>query len=140
VTDALLLLVHDPGMAAPPRARDGKPAASAGRPIVAGVSSFLRLLSARATDAGLWVALEVLAVEDEGLDRLETLHGVWIDSRARRRYSAFIAQARQYFNGTKSIEPIANSLLGYYFALNLTKVVAAGASGPRSSMERAAVF
>jgi hypothetical protein len=108
-------------MAAPPRARDGKPAASAGRPIVAGVSSFLRPLSARATDADLWAALEVLAVEDEGLDRLERLHGVNLDRAARKRYTAFIGQARQYFQATKSIEPIAKPLLGYYFALNLTK-------------------
>lgn len=108
-------------MAAPPRARDGKPAASAGRPIVAGVSSFLRPLSARATDADLWAALEVLAVEDEGLDRLARLHGVRLDRAARRRYSAFIAQARQYFRSAKSIEPIAKPLLGYYFVLNLAK-------------------
>lgn len=41
-------------MAAPPKAREGKPEASAGRPIVAGVAPFLRPLSARATNADLW--------------------------------------------------------------------------------------
>jgi len=108
-------------MAAPPKAREGNPAASAGKPIVAGVASFLRPLSARATNADLWAALEVLAVQDEGLDRLERIHDVSLDNEARRRYSAYIAQARQYFNSVAMVEPIAKPLLGYYFALNLTK-------------------
>jgi hypothetical protein len=108
-------------MAAPPKAREGKRQASAGRPIVAGVGPFLRPMSARATNADLWAALEVLAVQSEGLDRLERLHGVDLDNDARRRYSAFVAQARQYYNTVPTIEPIAKPLLGYYFALNLTK-------------------
>jgi hypothetical protein len=110
-------------MAAPPKARDGKPEASAGRPIVAGVAPFLRPLSARATNADLWAALEVLAVQNEGLERLEKLHAVSLDQDARRRYAAFVAQARQYYNAIASIEPIAKPLLGYYFALNLTKAL-----------------
>ena len=108
-------------MAAPPKAREGKQQASAGKPIVAGVASYLRPLSARATNADLWAALEVLAVREEGLDRLQRLHDVELNVEARRRYSAYIAQARQYFNSVALVEPIAKPLLGYYFALNLTK-------------------
>jgi hypothetical protein len=51
---------------------------------VAGVAPFLRPLSARATNADLWASLEVLAVQD-GLDRLEEIHGVTLDMGARRR-------------------------------------------------------
>jgi hypothetical protein len=47
-------------VAAPPHAKVGERAASAGRPIVAGVAPFLRTLPARATSADLWAGVEAL--------------------------------------------------------------------------------
>lgn len=108
-------------MGAPPKAREGNEAASAGRPIVAGVSPFLRTFSPRSTTADLWAVVDLLGIDPQGPERLRRLHGVRIDGEARRRYSAYVAQARQYFEALPRLEPIAKPLMGYYFALNLTK-------------------
>lgn len=107
-------------MAAPPHARPGERAASAGRPIVAGIAPFLRTLPARATVADLWAGVEALTVEGEGRDRLARKLGARLDQRAHGRFAAFVRQARQYYTAVAPLDPVAKPLIAYYFALNLT--------------------
>jgi YaaC-like protein len=108
-------------MAAPPHARVGERAASAGRPIVAGIAPFLRSLPARATAADLWAGVEALTVEGDGRERLARRHGTRIDQPAHRRFAAFVRQAEQYYAAVGPLDPAAKPLIAYYFALNLTK-------------------
>jgi hypothetical protein len=46
---------------------------------------------------------------------------VRLDGDARQRYAAYVAQAKQYYRSVFTLDPIAKPLLGYYFALNITK-------------------
>lgn len=108
-------------MAAPPKAREGLQAASAGRPVIAAVAPFLRTLPSRATRADLWASIDALAVETEGYDRLEKRHGTSLDPQARARFGAYVAQAKEYYSGLADLDPVAKPLLAYYFVLNLTK-------------------
>lgn len=108
-------------MAAPPKARDGSDAASAGRPVIAGIAPFLRTLPSRATRADLWASIDALAVEAEGYDRLEKRHGTKLDAQARLRFRVYVAQAKEYYSGLADVDPVAKPLLAYYFVLNLTK-------------------
>lgn len=123
-------------MAAPPHAKVGERAASAGRPIVAGVAPFLRTLPARATSADLWAGVEALTVEGDGRERLAAKHGAVIDSNAHRRFAAFIRQAQQYYAAVRPLDPVAKPLVGYYFALNLTKAFLTAAAPPSTSASR----
>jgi hypothetical protein len=123
-------------VAAPPHAKVGERAASAGRPIIAGVAPFLRTLPARATSADLWAGVEALTVEGDGRKRLVTKHGAGIDENAHRRFAAFVRQAQQYYAAVGPLDPVAKPLIAYYFALNLTKafltaVAPASTSGSR---------
>lgn len=88
---------------------------------MAGVAPFLRPLSARSSAADLWAGVDALCVEGRAIDRLQRRTGVRLDNEARRRYAAFVAQARQYFETLPTLDPVAKPLLGYYFALNLAK-------------------
>lgn len=106
---------------APPHARLGSEGSSAGRPIFAGVAPFARSISPRATDADLWAGLDALSVEPYGLDRLEKKHGRQLDGSARRRFSAYVAQAREYYSTLVGVDPVAKPLIAYYFGLNVTK-------------------
>ncbi|MGI8516657.1 MAG: YaaC family protein [Acidimicrobiia bacterium] len=102
----------------PPNARPGKRGASSGRPIVAGVAPHVRVLSGRATTADLWASLDALAARSNGLDGL---HRRPHDKKAKDRFSAYIHQAKEYFEAVRPAEPVAKPLLAYYFALNLSK-------------------
>lgn len=102
----------------PPHARAGKPGASSGRPIVAGVAPHVRVLSGRATSADLWASLDALAARPDGLD---DLHRRTHDRKAKERFAAYIHQAKEYFEAVRPAEPVAKPLLAYYFALNLSK-------------------
>jgi hypothetical protein len=108
-------------MGAPPKARDGRAGTIAGRPVVAGIAPFARVLSPRATQSDLWASVEALAVEGLGTDRLEATHGMALDQGARKRVAAFIAQAHAYYTALPDLPVVAKPLVGYYFALNLTK-------------------
>lgn len=108
-------------MGRPPTARSGSPMAVAGRRVVAGVGSHERQLSPRATAVDLWASIEALTLYDAGVARLAGLHGTSLDTRAKKRLAAFVRQARAYYGATRSSDPSAKPLLGYYFALNLVK-------------------
>ncbi|MEZ5176260.1 MAG: YaaC family protein [Acidimicrobiia bacterium] len=108
-------------MGRPPQSRDGIPAASGGRPIVAGVAPFRRSLLPSNRDSELWASLNALAIEPHGYRRLERKHGIKLDVQAGRRFSAYVVQAQQYYATIGTVDPIAKPLSGYYFALNLAK-------------------
>lgn len=105
-------------MAAPPRARQGEVATLTGRPIIAGVAPFARSLSIRATTSDLWASLDALTANPS---RLETLHSHKLSIAAKKRFAAYVSQAREYHGALAGIEPAAKPLVAYYFALNLTK-------------------
>ena len=105
----------------PPTARDGKPEAFAGRPVVAGIAPFSRELSPRASESDLWSAIEASVASPDGLKRMKRVHGVAIDKREAARARSFISQARQYYGGIGPLAPVAKPLVAYYFVLNLTK-------------------
>lgn len=109
-------------MARPPNARRGSQGSIAGRPIVTGLAPFRREISPRATASDLWASLETAISAPHGFQRLERHHRASLDDQARLRARAFLNQARQYYDTTSSVAPVAKPLLGYYFALNLTKV------------------
>lgn len=88
---------------------------------MAGTAPFERLLPARATASDLWASVDAFAVEGTGLDRLQKRHRVRLDAEARRRFIAYVAQARQYHLATRELAPASKPLPAYYFALNLTK-------------------
>jgi hypothetical protein len=71
--------------------------------------------------------------EPHGFERLEKRHGTKLDKQARLRARAFLNQARQYYGAIAEIEPVAKPLLGYYFALNLTKVFLTVSDPPSTS-------
>jgi hypothetical protein len=104
----------------PPNARVGAPGSVAGRPVYAGIAPFQRTVSARSA-SDLWASLEACAVENHGLSRLETLHGLTISPAAHFRFRAFLHQARQYHVTIDAVDPVAKPLVAYYFALNLAK-------------------
>ena len=104
----------------PPDARAGGSISVTGRPVVAGVGSHQRLLSPRASAADLWSSVEGAATND-GVKRLEKLHGTSPDTSAIRRLAAYVHQARQYYDVIASLDPATEPLPAYYFALNLTK-------------------
>lgn len=108
-------------MAAPPAARTGEPGRAAGRLLVAGLAPFARSLSARASSSDLWSSLEAVAVEGAGVDRLENRHGVALDAEGRRRFIAYVTQAKEYYEATAGVSAVSKPLLAYYFVLNLTK-------------------
>ncbi|MCP4308843.1 MAG: hypothetical protein GY788_29000 [bacterium] len=110
-------------MAAPPKSRGGDPGRAAGRLVVAGVGPFERPLSPRSTPADLWASLDALAVDSTGVERLENRHGTHLDGEARRRFIAYVDQAREYYLAVPEVSPVAKPLLGYYFVLNLTKAL-----------------
>lgn len=104
----------------PPDAREGLPIAVTGRPVAAGIGSHPRFLSPRASSADLWLSVESAATTD-GLTRLGKLHAVAHDRSAERRLSAYIHQAREYYDVIASLDPATKPLPAYYFVLNLTK-------------------
>lgn len=104
-----------------PDARNGVSQSAGGRPIVAGIAPHARMLSARATDADLWAPIEALTVDPHGCDRLQDIHASTLDANARLRLASFVSQAREYYVALRTVNPVAKPLLGYYFALNLTK-------------------
>ncbi|MFN8103948.1 MAG: YaaC family protein [Acidimicrobiia bacterium] len=106
----------------PPNARQGTEASLAGRRIGAGLAPFRREISPRASTAELWATIETAISEPYGFERLEKLHRAKLDKWARLRARAYLNQARQYHNALEGLAPVAKPLLGYYFALNLTKV------------------
>jgi len=105
----------------PPNARAGTPLSVGSRFVVAGVGSHARALPPRASAADLWASVEALAVPPQGTVRLKDVHGTSLAAPAQRRFSAYVAQARQYYQACLDVEPVSKPLLGYYFALNLTK-------------------
>lgn len=105
-------------MAAPPKCRPGQPAESAGRPVIPGVASFGRVLSPRASIADLWSSIDALAADPTNLRKRGATELKGPDAR---RFSAFVAQAKQYYAAIPLTDPVAKPLLGYYFALNLSK-------------------
>jgi len=108
-------------MGRPPQCREGSPAASGGRPIVAGVAPFRRPLMPSNRESELWSSLDALAIEPQGWRRLERRHGSRLDAQAGRRFAAYVRQAQQYYTAIGAVDPIAKPLSAYYFALNLSK-------------------
>lgn len=108
-------------MARPPDRRSGEQLSVTGRVVVSGVGSHQRLISPRASAADLWAAIEFLAVPGAGTERLSVLHGVRLTPTAQRRFAAYVRQARAYYGAIRDLDPVAKPLMGYYFALNLTK-------------------
>jgi hypothetical protein len=108
-------------MVRPPDSRRGDQLSVGGRVVVAGVGSHQRVISPRASAADLWAAIESLAVIGPGTDRLSQLHDVSLSPSAQRRFAAYVRQARAYYGAIRDLDPVAKPLLGYYFALNLTK-------------------
>lgn len=108
-------------MVRPPDSRAGDYLSVAGRVVVAGVGSHQRVISPRASAADLWAAIESLAVIGAGTDRLSALHSVSLSPSAQRRFAAYVRQARAYYGAIRDLDPVAKPLMGYYFALNLTK-------------------
>lgn len=119
-------------MPAPPRARTGTTAESAGRSIVAGIAPYRRLLSPRASLADLWSSVDALAADPSRLGQRGTTS---LARRDARRFTAFIAQAKQYYSAVGDVEPVAKPLLAYYFALNLSKAYLTAVS-PESTAGR----
>ena len=72
-------------MGAPPKARIGEPAASAGRPIVAGVAPFLKQLLSTRHAYDLWTSIEAIAASPA--EALRHRHGTKLDQNAERRFS-----------------------------------------------------
>lgn len=105
----------------PPNARPGRPFSVSARFVTAGVGAHLRPLPSRASSADLWASVEALAVAPDGFKRLAVLHGTALGTPAQRRFSAYVAQARQYYQAIAALDPVSKPLMGYYFALNLTK-------------------
>lgn len=87
---------------------------------MAGVGSHSRFLSPRASSADLWSSVEASATSD-GLERLSRLHGVTHDRSAARRLSAYVHQAREYYDVIARLDPATKPLPAYYFVLNLAK-------------------
>ena len=108
-------------MAAPQLARDGEQRRPAGRLLVAGVAPFARSLSGRASSADLWTSLDSAVVPGTGAKRLKRVHGVMLDSKAHRRFIAYVNQAKDYYGATAGTSPVSKPLPAYYFVLNLTK-------------------
>lgn len=107
-------------MAAPPKAREGKPGSYVGRPIVPGIGAFLRPLSPRVTTADLWASVEAIALRGE-MPAVPAGSKVSISRTTLQRYEAFVRQAQQYYTTLPGLDPVAKPLMGYYFALNITK-------------------
>ncbi len=105
----------------PPGARTGRPLSVNARFVTAGVGAHARPLPSRASAADLWASVEALAVAPDGFSRLAVLHDRTIVPPAQRKFSAYVAQARQYYQAIAALDPVSKPLMGYYFALNLTK-------------------
>jgi hypothetical protein len=103
----------------PPAAARGTAASYNGRLIVSGVGSFLRPVSPRASIADLWATLDIAAAS--GVTALQRKGGPKLDKAAQARLSAYVQQARQYYEAVFQADPIAKPLLGYYFVLNAAK-------------------
>lgn len=105
----------------PPTARVGTALSVNSRFVVAGVGAHSRILPSRASSADLWASVEALAVAPHGVARLVGIHGQSLPAPAQRRFASYVAQARQYYQATRTVDPVSKPLLGYHFALNLTK-------------------
>lgn len=103
----------------PPAARSGDPLAYKGRPIAAGVGSFLHPISARASVADLWSTMDIAAAAGE--TALQRAGKTKLTSSAKARLRAYVHQARQYYEAVADADPVAKPLLGYYFVLNAAK-------------------
>lgn len=103
----------------PPTARAGKPLAYKGRPVVAGIGSFLHPISARASVADLWSTMDIAAAAGE--TALQRAGAPKLSSAAKARMKAFVHQARQYYEVVDEADPVAKPLLAYYFVLNMAK-------------------
>lgn len=123
-------------MAPPPKARVGQPGRASGRLLVAGVAPFERALSARATRTDLWASIDALAVDGAGVERLQKRHGTTLDPEARRRFIAYVDQAREYYLAVPNVSSVAKPLLAYYFALNLTKAFLTAVAPSSTAPER----
>lgn len=112
----------------PPAARVGSLLAYNGRPVVAGVGSFVHPVSPRASVADLWSTLDIAA--DAGDTALQREGSPRLDAAARSRLGAYVRQARQYYEAVEHADPVAKPLLAYYFVLNTTKAFLTAASPP----------
>ncbi len=105
--------------------RDGRPANSNGRLIVAGVAPFARQISSRSSESDLWAAVEASVRSTAGFKRIMDLHGIPPHKQSKRqineRMKLFIHQARQYYSSIRLLSPLSKPLVSYYFILNLTK-------------------
>jgi hypothetical protein len=106
---------------APPRAREGRRALNAGRPVTAGVGAYERLLSPRTSAYELWAPLRVVKTADIGLARLKKIHGKAFNEAAHRRFVAYLTQAETFYMAAQDMVPESRPLVAYYFLLNLTK-------------------
>lgn len=123
-------------MPAPPQSQSGERGRVTGRLIVAGVAPFARELPARATAADLWSGVEALAVDGAGIDRLERRHSVALNAESRRRFAAYIRQARQYYEAVRELSPVAKPLPAYYFVLNLAKAYLTAIDPPTTTPDQ----
>ena len=103
----------------PPAARVGSPLAYNGRPVMAGIGSFLHPISARASVADLWSTMEIAAAAGE--TALQRSNRSKLGTEAKARLRAYVHQARQYYEAVANADPVAKPLLGYYFVLNAAK-------------------
>ncbi|MGN6429029.1 MAG: YaaC family protein [Leifsonia sp.] len=87
--------------------------------MVAGVGSFSRPISPRASVADLWSTLDIAAAAGE--TALQRAGSPRLDQQARSRLKAYVNQARQYYEAATPADPVAKPLLGYYFVLNAAK-------------------
>lgn len=106
-----------PGRPAAPRT--GSPAVSTGRPVIAGIGSFLHPISPRASVADLWSTMDIAAASGE--TARQRAGSPKLDAPAKARLKAYVHQARQYYEAVAQADPVAKPLLGYYFVLNAAK-------------------
>jgi hypothetical protein len=92
----------------------------AGVVLVPGLSAHERRFSTRASAEELWAALDV-ASSPSGRAALWAARGLAEDTRALRRFSAYLSQARSFYFASAGIDVLSRPLASYYSVLNLAK-------------------
>lgn len=109
-----------PNAGRPRDARQGQPLVIAGVPVAAGVASNERRFTTRASAEELWAALDV-AASPSGRDAVWDARGLADNAAAKRRFTAYLGQARSFYVASAGIDLLSRPLSAYYAVLNLAK-------------------
>jgi hypothetical protein len=109
---------------APPKARQGQPAASRGRPVIAGVAAHAQILTSYSPSSEIWDELRILST-NSGFDRLRRTHGPQFTEPVFAHFCAYLRQAETYYSTAQAMPAESRPLVAYYCLLNLTKALLA---------------